>query len=332
MGATEASVIIIGHDKKEFILEALNSVVEQNIERNRYEIIVIKNFEDNEVDARISETADIIIESNEPGPGSKVKDAVERSSGDVLFFLDYDDLFVRDKLRIVLDLFRNSPGLVYYHNAHVSLMNQDGSITEPVSPAPPEFFQMESSEIRGEVLARFLGYYPDFNGSSITVRRSIVEPRMSYLPGIMGHPDSFMMYCALDSDGIIVDDPRPLTIYRIHESSTNPFASSFSGYFTLRCMYLRRTVDDWNIIVSMLSDKRIRSACGCDLTHSLLLTSFFDLRAGRSRMFRESLKFAGCLRSRMTRNLLVLELLALISSGAPKLTRMLYFAVKTKIL
>ena len=332
MGAIEASVIIMGHDRKEFILDALNSVVEQDVERNRYEIIVVKNFDDDEVDARISETADIIIRSSEPGPGSKLKESVEKSSGEVLLFLDYDDLFVRDKLGIVLDLFRNSPGIVYYHNAHVSLMNQDGSIIKPVSPAPPKIFQMEACKIRGEVLARFLGYYPDFNGSSITVRRSIVEPRMGYLPGIMGHPDSFLLYCALDSDGIIVDDPRPLTVYRIHESSTNPFGSTFSGYFASRCTYLRRTVDDWDIILSMLSDEDIRSACGCELTHSLLLTSFFDLEGGRSRMFRESLKFAGCLSSRRTPNFLVLELLTLISSVAPTLTRMLYFAVKTKIL
>ncbi len=39
------SVIVTAYNRKQFILEALNSIVNQTLSKDKYEVIVTKNFE-----------------------------------------------------------------------------------------------------------------------------------------------------------------------------------------------------------------------------------------------------------------------------------------------
>ncbi|EQD28177.1 cell wall biosynthesis glycosyltransferase, partial [mine drainage metagenome] len=45
------SVIITAYQRKNYLLDALNSAVNQTLDRKYYEIIVVKNFSDSEIDA-----------------------------------------------------------------------------------------------------------------------------------------------------------------------------------------------------------------------------------------------------------------------------------------
>jgi len=38
------SVIIVAHNRREFLLEAVNSALHQTLPKDEYEIIVVKNF------------------------------------------------------------------------------------------------------------------------------------------------------------------------------------------------------------------------------------------------------------------------------------------------
>ncbi|MCW1293277.1 MAG: glycosyltransferase [Candidatus Parvarchaeota archaeon] len=49
------SVIVTAYNRKEFLLNALKSAVNQTLDRKFYEIIVVKNFNDNEIDNYIQQ-------------------------------------------------------------------------------------------------------------------------------------------------------------------------------------------------------------------------------------------------------------------------------------
>ena len=49
------SVIITAYKRKEFILGAVNSVINQSLEKSKYEIIVVKNYLDNTIDKFLNE-------------------------------------------------------------------------------------------------------------------------------------------------------------------------------------------------------------------------------------------------------------------------------------
>lgn len=48
--SNKISVIITAHDRKMYILEALSSVINNNLPKDKLEIIIVKNYKDNVID------------------------------------------------------------------------------------------------------------------------------------------------------------------------------------------------------------------------------------------------------------------------------------------
>ena len=95
------SVIVTAYNRKEFLLEALQSAVNQTLKRDKYEIICIKNFKDAKIDKYIKDNGIISILEKEKPVGEYLYIATKKAKGKVLVFLDDDDLFSKDKLKRV---------------------------------------------------------------------------------------------------------------------------------------------------------------------------------------------------------------------------------------
>ena len=119
------SVIVTAYNRKEFLLEALKSTVNQTLDRKHYEIILIKNFRDDSIDKYTEENniKNIIMDGT---VGEFLNAAIIKSQGNIISFLDDDDLFAKYKLEYVYNLFNNSDNLVYYHNNFIPI-NKNGN-------------------------------------------------------------------------------------------------------------------------------------------------------------------------------------------------------------
>ncbi|MBE5728110.1 glycosyltransferase family 2 protein, partial [Candidatus Parvarchaeota archaeon] len=112
------SVIVTAYNRKQFILEALNSIINQTLSRDKYEVIVTKNFEDKDIDKFISDNDMKNILFTEPGIGMRLADAIKLCQGDVITFLDDDDIYSKDRLERVYDVFKNY-NVGFYHNGSI---------------------------------------------------------------------------------------------------------------------------------------------------------------------------------------------------------------------
>ncbi len=56
------SVIITAYNRREFLKHAVRSVLNQTLDKGLYEIIVVKNFKDPEVDRLIEQSRGKVIE------------------------------------------------------------------------------------------------------------------------------------------------------------------------------------------------------------------------------------------------------------------------------
>jgi len=66
------SVIITAHNRRRFLLEAVNSALNQTLPKDEYEIIVVKNFEDERIDKFLEEHyVKNIVTKEEPLNGLK---------------------------------------------------------------------------------------------------------------------------------------------------------------------------------------------------------------------------------------------------------------------
>ena len=110
------SVIIIANDSKTFLKDAIKSVFNQSLDRNLYEIIIVKNFKDKDIDDFINKNGLLNIFSEDNTVLGRFLEGVKNSKGDIIAFLEDDNRFHKDKLKIVNEIF-SYKDVVYYHNA-----------------------------------------------------------------------------------------------------------------------------------------------------------------------------------------------------------------------
>jgi len=78
---------------------------------------VVKNFEDKESDDIISRNGWKDVYNDDPYHGRMVLAGLEESRGEVITFLDDDDVYVSNRLEEVYKAFNTYRYLVYFHNS-----------------------------------------------------------------------------------------------------------------------------------------------------------------------------------------------------------------------
>ena len=187
------SVIITAYNRKQFLINAIKSAVNQTLDKKYYEIIVIKNFRNDIIDNFISENNIIGIISNNYSLGGKLIEALNLAKGTIISFLEDDDLFTNNKLEIVYNKFKNYSNLCYYHND-----------TIPVT----EKYNLKDVNGKGDV---------SFNMSSISIEKGIIN--MNNILNVTQEIDHFIYLQALESNKKIIKGREKLTYYMDHHGS-----------------------------------------------------------------------------------------------------------------
>jgi len=163
------SVIVTAHNRREFLLEAVNSALNQTLPKDEYEIIVVKNFEDERIDKFLEEHNVKNIVTKEEPAGIYLVKGVEESKGEVISLLDDDDLWLPQKLEIVKQVFKDKD-VIYYHNNFYNF-NKFSSLSLLID-------RIQSSNIRSKISKLKIydmknDLFLQINNSSITVRKKI---------------------------------------------------------------------------------------------------------------------------------------------------------------
>jgi glycosyltransferase involved in cell wall biosynthesis len=191
------SVIVSAYDRKKYLLEALKSVTDQALPRDKYEIILIKNFNDEIIDKFAEQNNIHNLYSEDKTLSGKIFAGITVVKGDIICFLDDDDVFYPNKLTYVHQKFLDDEKLCYLHNKFTAI-DENG---------------------------RLIAYYndnPDFNMSSISVKKEIID--VESLTKVTKSIDTLMYLFALESGMPIELDSETLTYYRVSgESVTHAF-------------------------------------------------------------------------------------------------------------
>ena len=111
-----ASVIVTAYNRRSFILDAVGSALNQTVSRDKYEIIVVKNYVDENIDEFLSSNNIILVYSSQKNQVTFTMDGLRVAKGDVIIFLEDDDRFLPTKIEQVILRFTQRPKLVYLHN------------------------------------------------------------------------------------------------------------------------------------------------------------------------------------------------------------------------
>jgi len=208
------SVIITAHNRREFLLEAVNSALNQTLPKDEYEIIVVKNFEDERIDKFLEEHNVKNIVTKEEPIGADIVKGVEESRGEVISFLDDDDLWLPQKLEIVKQVFKDKD-VIYYHNNFFNFSDRINiDVVNIVFTAKSRLLRLKASDIKN--------FNGSVNNSSISVRKCIFfEELKEYIKKAMINIDPLFAYLAFCYNKILVFDDRVLTLRRIHKLNTS---------------------------------------------------------------------------------------------------------------
>ncbi|EWG06361.1 MAG: cell wall biosynthesis glycosyltransferase [Candidatus Aramenus sulfurataquae] len=210
----EISVIITAYNRKKYLKEAISSALNQTFPRDSYEVIVIKNFYDDDVDNFIRENNVKSIYTEEEKSGGMFKLGIEQSSGEIICFLDDDDKFHEDKLRKVHESFEKYKDLGFYHNNRI-VIDEDGKVIVEPKPWGEEYIDKYDKSVYESLIRREAWN----NNSSICVRRDCVD--LQELGQINIAIDIYFLSKALINKAPLLLDHTPLTYYRVHSSNTS---------------------------------------------------------------------------------------------------------------
>ena len=110
------SVVVIAYNRKEYILEAVKSALNQTLEKDLYEVMVIKNFADPTIDKFLDKNGIININSDNYSLSGKIVESSILASGEYICFLEDDDLWSSGRLIAFKYLLKNYHDLDFYHN------------------------------------------------------------------------------------------------------------------------------------------------------------------------------------------------------------------------
>lgn len=221
------STIVLGHRTPRFLDEAVRSATDQRPGEFDAEVILVKNFRDAAIDelCRSRRVQNLYTEA-ESAIG-KIEVGLRAATGELLTFLDYDDLYAPGRLAWVADEFRANPRLGYLHNGLV-VIGDDGRAV-PARQLTYTLRRLAAQRRRYEVRdaekpwgdPRLGGSRPDFNTGAMAVRREVLERCRPYFGRLQLMLDSMLYYAAWAAPFDLVVDPRPLTSYRIHAGNSS---------------------------------------------------------------------------------------------------------------
>ena len=228
------SVLILAHDRRKFLFDAVNSVLSQDLPRDKYEVLVVK-YEldsDKEIDKKLEELGVRVINTKEVSLGAKIVVGAEEAKGEVLAFLEDDDLFLPGKMSRLYGVFSKDKKIGYYHNEMIFFDIDKNEVIKKDTEFRRKFILRFKRHFKDDLIIKgieFWGKIPivstgffAFNNSSIAVKKDVILSfNKVYKYSESNHAIDFLHFLlSLELGYLAAMDRRELTLYRVHSSST----------------------------------------------------------------------------------------------------------------
>ena len=252
MNELRVSVIVTAYNRKNFIYQAIDSLLKQKIDPSLFEIITVSNFalDIKDISGKF-QVSSIVIEGT---IGEFLYAGIKRARYGIVAFLDDDDLFEPEKIKIIIDTFSREKDLCYYHNNQKYVDANLHSLNYVRLVESRSRFSMVEDVVFGEEsnldpIRDALAAGGDFNLSSITIRKESAKDYLSTMRSIKSNPDGFFFWMTLIFKGKLLIDHRKLTVYRLH-------ALNISGQkdFEKKTMELKRQIYTYNLLLDFINN------------------------------------------------------------------------------
>ncbi len=322
------SVIITAHTREDYLDDAVKSVLSQKGNYSLSEIIVVKNFNHEKLDKWLTDSKIKTVFSN-GSIGEDLVAGIQQANGEIICFLDDDDLFEPLKLAHVSDVFENVPELGFYHNAFNLFNEQNYFIRNALMKQPINPKIIKSATTKD--LHYIFSHGGHVNMSSICIPKKMISGRLEILVKITGVPDDFCLFSALDSGYYVFLDTLRLTKYRVHLSASHQSGSlgQFAEDATFR---LTTWMESYNVILSSIKVQMLRELCRCRISRENLVITILKQDFVRKDVTTLLIQNIKCTTKFHIRTTIFIMISTVISFMSKRIGRFMMYIVRTKIL
>ena len=201
------TVLVTASGRRQWLRTAVESVLVEGKIPRRSEVLVVKDFSDPDLDHWL-DAAGVSIFDCKGTVGDMLRLGLEKCTGEIVCFLDDDDLFLPQKLQEVTRVFSARPSLVFYHNGYETI-DESGSTVRCRAYRPVRSsLELETGSLKLSKLVslKYSGHL--HNLSSISVRREALTPFLGTIGAIRGTTDCAMFLLAASTNGLLRFDSR----------------------------------------------------------------------------------------------------------------------------
>lgn len=195
-------------------------MLNQTLERSKYEVFVITDFELDQRDDFTREGVKFVLDGRKEFC-KKLSSVMGLLKGSYICLLDDDDLYHENKLFRVLQIFSEYSDVVFIQN-NMGIINASSTIVkerfyrnlEETYLGP---FGVDSyNELKKLMKVKF-----GFNGSSISVRKEVITRNLKTLATMEGSIEAFLLLSSVSIGGKLFFERQILTDYRIHNDNNS---------------------------------------------------------------------------------------------------------------
>jgi hypothetical protein len=215
------SVLILAFNRRTFLGAAVRSVLRSTLDRSRFEVIVVKNFDDEELDPILAREGVVVLQEPPEPVGVWMAKGVARARGRVVCLLNDDDEFEPEKLARIDALFRGAPELTFVHDRRHLIDANGVPLPVAVRRGPsPRAVRVATARDRTTKAAALIDGRAHFYDSCMSVSRSVLLDDAEALRRVEVGEDAVVFFAALAHPGTLLLVEEALTRFRVHGQST----------------------------------------------------------------------------------------------------------------
>lgn len=275
------SVVIPNYNYAKFVGAAIRSAL--GIRWPKVEVVVVDDGStDNSLEV-IGKFADRItlIEQANAGQMPSCVNGFRRSSGDVVIFLDSDDVLHPDVMTEIAAVWSEKASKFQFQ---MRTIDADGNATGSI--LPQYFVTPTPQEIREWAISA--GVYPTPPGSGNAYPREVVDQVFSFKTDFVDRaPDSYLVTAA-PALGDVITIPKPLVDYRVHGANHGAFLELEDNRFAREVDVTRRRVGYFREIAASVGVSVAPEVLNRNMLFLCLRAASYALRPDRHPIAKDS--------------------------------------------
>ena len=287
------SIVICNHDRKQYLINAVDSALEQDFPKDMFEIIVVKNYYDEEIDNYLMEHKIFSVFTEDAFLPQKMVKGVENSKGSYICFLDDDDLYKTGKLKRIATFIEKHGQISFYHDSFF-IINELGRVNVKIQSNTTDSIRV--SEGPAEIMKNmpyFLKYKMDWYASMMCINREIVKDKTSILYNATASADRLLFLIGISNGGVVILDNERNTYYRLHQSLTTKFLP-FTEFMKSRTNFYYNSLHSFRASYNLFENNYAFTVLDMFVVHETIMAAFTGAaeQCKLSNIFKKAVKYS----------------------------------------